>query len=303
MNNILLTCPIRGELTATALASDGLTPTEEAMRIDLLEFLIDKRGYPKSRIDVETVVLKNIGNAGRNSLRADVIVYDVDKSSARAMTPEDRLSHALLIAEVKRDGKHKKSAISHQLVPALILAPSMQTLGIYWDDEDRILYRKVLAGNKIDVEESTVAKLPKWGLSMTGNPITYEQLSSPKNLFKTLTGLADIMRSGGVEDKRLRYVETVKLLLARYTDEKTASDPGHPGDGILDLQIMPDGDPNFRQRVDEVYKRSAARYSKAKTLFTKKNRPLPMRLSNSLYKRFKGFDSQTPKRKRSNKSL
>ena len=36
----VLLCPIRGPLNAGALAKDGLTPSEEARRVDFLRFLI-----------------------------------------------------------------------------------------------------------------------------------------------------------------------------------------------------------------------------------------------------------------------
>jgi type I restriction enzyme M protein len=66
----LLTCPIRGMLNQTALAEDGLTPTEEARRIQMLKFSL-KRKYSPENIAGETVVLKNLGESGRNSLRCD----------------------------------------------------------------------------------------------------------------------------------------------------------------------------------------------------------------------------------------
>lgn len=68
-------------MTAQALAKDNLTPTEEARRIDFLHFLLDERGYPADNVAVETVVLRGLGHAGKNSLRADVIVYDAPVST------------------------------------------------------------------------------------------------------------------------------------------------------------------------------------------------------------------------------
>ena len=68
----LLTCPVRGPLTTAELASDGLTLTEEARRIELIRFLID-RDYPKENIAVETVVIRNVGEKGRSKVRADLV--------------------------------------------------------------------------------------------------------------------------------------------------------------------------------------------------------------------------------------
>ena len=50
LEEVLLVCPVRGALGASALAKDGLTPTEEARRVDFLHFLIDDRNYPPEHI-------------------------------------------------------------------------------------------------------------------------------------------------------------------------------------------------------------------------------------------------------------
>ena len=73
------------------------------------------------------------------------------------------------------------------------------------------------------------------------------------------------MRSEGIEDKKVRYTETVKLLLARYTDEKRAADSV---EGILSMQVFDESDSVFRKRIDKVYSDSARKYSNAKTLFS-----------------------------------
>ncbi len=70
-----LICPIRGPLGAEYFAKDGLTVTEEARRIECIEFLL-KRGYPGSHIKCETTIIKHIGNKGKNSLRADIAVFE-----------------------------------------------------------------------------------------------------------------------------------------------------------------------------------------------------------------------------------
>ncbi|WP_295639640.1 hypothetical protein [Novosphingobium sp.] len=139
----LLTCPVRGPLTAFALAADGLNASEEARRIDLIHLLID-RHYPPANIAVETIVLKNIGANGRNSVRADVVVYSQNAHDLKSLSMSDRLKHAIAVAEVKRDSKSKKSAIDHQLEPALRLLPATDALGIYWDDINQILLIKSL---------------------------------------------------------------------------------------------------------------------------------------------------------------
>ena len=64
--------------------------------------LLDK-GYPKKNFDFERELIK-YGHSGKNSLRADVVVYNVPKSNAN---PTD----VLLVAEIK------KNAIHYQLKP------------------------------------------------------------------------------------------------------------------------------------------------------------------------------------------
>lgn len=102
----LLHCPLRGQLSVTALAKDGLTVTEEARRIDFINFLL-KRKYPPENIAVETVILKKLGESGRNKLRCDVIVYDLPVTHTKSIPLEDRLNHALLVAEIKRESDKK----------------------------------------------------------------------------------------------------------------------------------------------------------------------------------------------------
>ena len=113
MVNKNLSCPIRGELKALEKAKDELTFTEEYRRIECVKFLL-KKEYPKENFDFETNVLK-YGNKGRNSLRADIIIYDQPKIKISG----DKSEHVVLIAEIKRDNESLVSAIEHQLKPAL----------------------------------------------------------------------------------------------------------------------------------------------------------------------------------------
>ena len=222
----LLHCPIRGPLSASALAKDGMTPTEEARRIDFLNFLIDERDYPAQHIAVETVVLKGLGNDGKKQLRADVIVYDKPVDTYASTPLAERLQDVSLVAEIKREAKMKRKGVERQLEPALLILPNVRTLGVYWDDQNRDLYVKKLVADPtthIEVHTDTVANLPLWGQEYETKSITANVLTQPANLVATLFELANIMRSHGVNDEPLRYRETVKLLLARYVDERQAS--------------------------------------------------------------------------------
>jgi len=263
----LLTCPIRGKLTARSLAKDGLTVTEEARRIECVRFLL-KRGFPKKNIETETVVIKNLGESGRNRVRADLIAYDQPVEDLRGLSLEKRLQKALLVAEIKRDSAKRQSAVNCQLKPAMAQLPGVRVLGIYWDDANRALFTKKLtkqgSDDYVDILEDSVENLPRFGAKYKSRPIRYEQLSPPDNLVATLYNVANVMRSHGVNDEHLRYKETVKLILARYCDERAAASSANRE---LSLQVLPGIDAGFEKRAEKLYAIAARRYSKAKTLF------------------------------------
>ena len=291
MTATLLHCPIRGRLGAKALAKDGLTETEEARRIDFLHFLLYERDYPEANIAVETVVLKGLGHDGKKQLRADVIVYDEPVDTCTSKPFAEQLQHVSLVAEIKREAKMKRRGVERQLEPALLILPKVGMLGVYWDDQNRDLYIKKLVAKPsphIEVHADTVANLPSWGREYETKPITVDLLTQPANLVATLFELANIMRSHGVNDEPLRYRETVKLLLARYVDERLARDLGN---GVLQLQVYPDSDPTFMTRVEAVYKKSATRYSHARTLFQPAAKSeLKERVLRALVESIQGFD-------------
>ena len=287
----LLTCPVRGELSASSLAKDGVTATEESRRVDFLHYLVS-RGYPPENIAVESVVIKNLGESGRNKLRADVIVYDCDKGDLVKKDISDRISSAILVAEIKRDSKSSKSGISNQLEPALVQMPRMDTLGVYWDDVNRAMFTKKMvkkAGvDHVEVEQDDIANLPKFGSEYKSEPITIEKLAPPTNLVSLLFGIANIMRSHGINDESMRYRETVKLILARYCDEREArSSTSHE----LSLQVLKGKDPKFLPRVEKIYETAAKRYVRAKTLFgPKRGSELPERTLREVIKHIQGVD-------------
>ena len=159
---VLLHCPIRGPLNVHSLAKDGLTPSEEAQRIDFIQFLLD-REYPKSHIAVETVVLKHLGESGRNTLRCDVIVYSVPVGHLTNVKLKDRLAKAVLVAEIKRDSNKRSSAWEHQLEPAMRLLPGMKVQGAYWDSVNRLLFVKKIVNNDLTIYQDTLSSLPLWG--------------------------------------------------------------------------------------------------------------------------------------------
>ena len=288
----LLVCPVRGPLGASALGKDGLTPTEEARRVDFLNFLVDERGYPPDHIRVEVVTLRHLGESGRNQLRADVIVYDHPWENIKASDNGVQHSHAVLVAEIKRDSSRKAQGISQQLEPALLLLPRLDTLGVYWDDENRILFTKSVSNRgqheEVAIDTDSIANLPVYGNPYQSRAITVDTLTKPTNLVAILQALANVMRSHGVNDEQKRYKETVKLLLARYVDERKARGSDNKQ---LRLQVLEGDDTGFRTRVEGLYGEAAIRYRRVQTLFTPTSKPeLEERTLRDLVHSIQGFD-------------
>jgi type I restriction enzyme M protein len=263
---VLLHCPIRGPLNVTALAKDGLTATEEARRIDFIKFLL-ARDYPETHISVETVIVKSLGESGRNSLRCDVIVYDLPVDRAELLSSKERLQKAVLVAEIKRESNRSVSAWENQLEPAMRLLPNMRVIGVYWDSVNRILFAKQIIKSELRIFQDTLSNLPQWGQVYKRKRLASADLTSNPNLVGLLFSIANIMRSHGINDEHIRYKETVKLILARYCDEREAAASASK---TLALQVYPEADPDFMERVTECYQTAARRYSRAKTLFGRK---------------------------------
>ena len=292
VEEVLLVCPVRGPLGASALAKDGLTPTEEARRVDFLNFLVDERGYPPDHIRVEVVTLRHFGESGRNQLRADVIVYDHPWENVIDSDNEAQHHHAILVAEIKRDSSKKAKGISQQLEPALLLLPRLDTLRVYWDDENRILFTKSVSNRgqhkEVAIDTDSIANLPVYGNAYQSRAITVDTLTKPTNLVAILQGLANVMRSHGVNDEQKRYKETVKLLLARYVDEKKARGSDNKQ---LRLQVLEGDDTGFLPRVKGLYAEAAVRYRRVQTLFTPMTKPeLAERTLRDLVCAIQGFD-------------
>jgi type I restriction enzyme M protein len=289
---VILHCPVRGPLSASALAKDGLTASEESHRVDFLRFLVEDRAYPEANIAVETVVVKNLGAGGKNKLRADVIVYDEPAGDLASLPSAERLARAVLVAEIKRDTASKKSGVAHQLEPALMVLPRLDVMGIYWDAESQVLLTKSVQGkgaaSHVSIKTDTIANLPNFGDAYREKPITVDTLTRPSRVVGTLFGLANIMRSHGVNDEVTRYRETVKLLLARYIDEREAKASESKR---LGLQVLEGADTRFRTRVDALYKKAATRYNRARTLFVPKaESELSDEILRDLVRSIQGFD-------------
>ena len=256
-----LVCPIRGELQAEYFSADQMTVSEEARRIDCINFLLSKN-YPREHIQCETTIIRNLGHGGRNSLRADITIYDTPV----ALLPrgEDNSNHIVLVAEIKRESKSREDAIRHQLKPALRQIDRPTVYGVYWDDVHRILYIKQTINNEVKIEDDVLGNIPEYKHPYRYKPLCWDNLIEPEDISATLMLIANRLRSNHINDETTRYRETVKLLLARYIDERESKESGEP----LQLQVIPGGDPSFFNRVNAVYEKTARFYARAKSIFS-----------------------------------
>lgn len=227
--NPQLFCPIRGALKAKLKAKDGLTFTEEKRRIDCINLLLSK-GYPKDRIEAETKVIK-FGHKGKNSLRADVVVYDRPVADVKILADDKRRGCMKIIGEIKRDSADAESAKNDQLKPALDLIPSTDALGIYWDDVEQTIFYKEVNGSTIETKEASIATLPNFGVPLAAKDIHYKDLKPATDLVRRFARLDDILHQAG-HPKDDRYSILFQILLTKIFDEQSA----RPKNGRMIIQ-------------------------------------------------------------------
>jgi len=283
--SISLVCPIRGDLKAEYFAKDGLTVSEEARRIDCINYLLSK-GYPSEHIECETTIIKHIGNSGKNSLRADITIYEKPKYIINSLPHEEKIKQIILVGEIKRESKSKGSAVKHQLEPALRQIDRPEVYGVYWDDINRHLYIKQTKNNQVSISKDELGNLPEYGNPYLYKKLKYKDLIKPEDISATLMEIANILRSNHINDESTRYRETVKLLLAKYMDEREAKESGNE----LILQISPGNDPGFITRVESLYRTTANFYSKAKTIFTHKTTELEEKALREIVEKVQGLN-------------
>lgn len=227
---LTLVCPVRGRLKAKARSADGLTPTEERFRVEMLRHLID-RGYPKENIRVEAVI-KRFGNAGRNSFRADVAVLDVPVGAIPDADVDTLLKHAVVLGEVKRDHVGAVAAKAYQVKPMLDFAVREDCVALYWDDVEYRVYWQTRIGGQRVTHEGPLTDLPGFKQTPGASPLTFGTISSDRALVTVFKRIEDVLHSGSLgPSKRFRVM--LQLLLAKLHDEHAHS--GEP-DAPLDLQ-------------------------------------------------------------------
>jgi type I restriction enzyme M protein len=249
-----LICPIRGPLKVSGRTADGLSPSEEARRVDAIKFLLS-RGYEKEYILIEPVV-KTLGHGGRHSLRADLAVTAEPGNVVKARPPEERVRYCRILGEIKRDHDKAKTAKETQVEPLLAFGPP-GCLAFYWDSvEQRLLWHD----RKKQTREGYIAALPRNGEKFGGLPkLTHRHLQPAASLATLFDRVEDALHSHGIA-KQDRYEIMLHLLLAKLYDERTHED--HP-DGPLEIQDPVGLEIDFRvaaQRFDSLLERTVGYY-------------------------------------------
>ena len=257
---LLLTCPIRGRLKVKAKSADGLTPTEEARRIEAIRHLLSL-DYEPEHVLIEPIV-RRLGHAGRNSLRADLAVTEIPAAQVKVLPVEERVKHCRILVEVKRDNAKAASAKETQVEPLLAFGPN-GCLAVYWDPiEQRVFWHDK---NKV-TQEGYLAALPPKGIKFAGNPkLTLNLLRDADSLLELFDRVEDSLHTHGVA-KQDRYDPILQLLLAKLHDERTNENtPDQPlniqnPDALgIDPQVAKQRFENLLDQVEVTYGHSLPR--------------------------------------------
>ncbi|WP_029512154.1 MULTISPECIES: N-6 DNA methylase [Mesoplasma] len=193
--NTKLYCPIRGLLNVDEKDKSGLSFTEERQRIELVKFLLNKKKYPKELFQFEYII--KIGTSNQK-LRADLVIWKDEKKEK-----------VEIIAEVKKNGKHKEKAAILQLEPGKKLLNAKY--GIYFDDENNYL----LYNN----DKYSITKLPDYGFDFDSKKIAINDLREINNIDSLYSKLDQLAHNKGFS-KEKRYEGIFQVILAKYYDEK-----------------------------------------------------------------------------------
>lgn len=222
-----LRCPVRGELKVSGRTADGLSPSEEARRVDAIKYLLGL-GYEKEHFLIEPIV-RTLGHGGRNSLRADLAITTIPAAEVKGKPVEDRVRFCAILAEIKRSNAKVKKAQETQVEPLLAFGPP-GCLALYWDPiEQRVFWHDK---NK-NTREGYLAALPAKGEKFGGLPkLTFSRLRPTPSLLRLFGRVEDALHAHGIP-KQDRYEVMLHLLLAKLYDERTHEDrPDDP----LDMQ-------------------------------------------------------------------
>jgi type I restriction enzyme M protein len=272
---LTLVCPVRGTLKVTGLSSDGLTPSEELIRVEAIRHLVSL-GYPKEHFMVE-VAVKRFGNAGRNSFRADFAVLDEPASPVHRENVDKLLEHAIVLAEVKRDNSSAKKAKEYQVVPMLDFAVRDDCVALYWDSVEQRVYWLTRERGIKQLHEGPLADLPGFGEKPDVRRLTYQTIDPNKPLLEVFRRIEDLLHGASIGPQR-RFTIMLQLLLAKLYDEHKAqvdtTTPLHMQD-FAALSVSP-GDAT--RTVDDLVK-SSLKYYQA---FLPERVPSQLRISPTL---------------------
>lgn len=254
-----LNCPVRGELNVKE--KDNLEEfTEEFRRIECIQFLLEKR-YPKENIAFEREIIK-YGHSGRNSLRADIVVYKLPLGH-KTGSPKVSKDNIILVAEIKKKSKDKKSAINYQLKPAFNQLKNC-LYAIYWDDENRIFFIKESSS------ENSILKLPLYGEKFRSRLLCFTDLKAISKPKKLLELLEQKIHNLGATNKDFRYKEIFKIFLSKYYDETKNKNKTY-----LDFQLL------NQEKNSELFQRMTSLYSEA-FIYYSSNTPIKLETSFNL---------------------
>ena len=263
-------CPVRGMLKVNKRSKDGLTPTEEAYRVEAIRYLIDK-GYPKENFWIEPVI-KRFGNSGRNSFRSDFAVLDIPTSELTSVpSPEDILNHALLICEVKRSNAKADYVKETQVKPMLDFATNQNTIGLYWDNIDKRVFWIEFEGKIKIIKEGPLSYIPPFGLKIKTTPLTFNTIEPCDSLLDVFSRIDDILHQASFAPEK-RYEIILQLLLAKIFDEHAFETRGEEPLEIQDYASLGMSNETTKKKMDDVVRRAVAFYS----------RHLPNKLSDKL---------------------
>lgn len=257
--NLQIVCPIRGQLKVNKRSKNGLSATEEFYRVEAIKYLLSK-GYPKENFWIEPII-KKFGNGGRNSFRSDFAVLDIPSADIGKNDPDEILSHAIIICEVKRDNKKNEYVKNTQVKPMLDFARNQGTLGLYWDNiEKRVFWIEIENGIK-DIKEGPLSLVPKYGLPLKTTPLTFNTITPADSLIDIFERIEDILHQAAFSPEK-RYEIILQLLLAKIFDEHEFEVRGDEPLKIQDYRALGTSVETTREKIADVVKRAVTFYGK-----------------------------------------
>lgn len=257
--NLQIVCPIRGVLKVNKRSKNGLSASEEFYRVEAIKYLLSK-GYPKENFWIEPII-KKFGNGGRNSFRSDFAVLDIAASQIQHNAPEEILSHAIIICEVKRENSKNEYVKETQVKPMLDFAKKQSTLGLYWDNiEKRVFWIEVANGIK-DIKEGPLSFVPKFGLSIETKPLTFNTIVPADSLVDIFERIEDILHQASFSPEQ-RYEIILQLLLTKIFDEHAFEVRGNEALEIQDYRSLGLSPQATVKKVGNIVKRAIAFYGK-----------------------------------------